>query len=106
MNKLDEIINNETPLIKIIGEKNYEKLQKEITDVIIERIKSDLDNFDMYVIDEQMIMEIFDESIKSAKSKLKKIYTEGALEIAQKQVEIYQKNLEKEISEINNQEVN
>ena len=73
------ISDNISELAKLLGEKNEKRLKEEFTDIIIERFRDDIENYDMYLIDyDKMFSEIEYEVTSMVKEKIRSAYMEQA----------------------------
>lgn len=82
-----ERINEITPIVELLGEKRVEELKDRICDVIIKRVEEDFDAWERYICYPPDFNYIFDEAYESIEKKLKKMYVDKVLEVAQKTVE-------------------
>ena len=75
-----------TALAKLLGEENEKRLKEEVTDILIDYIKTDLENTGMYLVD-------FEELTKEVASSIQE-------EIKEKYAEILRNNVEKKLQEL------
>lgn len=67
-----------TKIAKILGEDNEQRLKNEITDLLIQRIEDDLDNYEDWIVDlNELYKEVNKEVQKAVKDKMIKHYTEN-----------------------------
>lgn len=65
----------EFTIIELLGKENVEELKKGVTELLIERVKDDLEDFDEYLFDYgRLLDEVKDEVEANLKKKLTKIY--------------------------------
>ena len=70
-----------TKIAKLLGEENEKKLKDSITDMLIERFESDLDDMGCYMIDYEALFDEIRKEVKSAmKDKVTKMYMAKAEE--------------------------
>ena len=55
----------------LLGEENVENIQERISNMIVERIQSDIDVYDQYIFYPPDYQEFFDECFEEAKNKVK-----------------------------------
>lgn len=66
-----------TKIAKILGEDNEQRLKNEITDLLIQRIEDDLDNYEDWIVDLNYLYEEVNKEVqKAVKDKMIKFYTE------------------------------
>ncbi len=65
-----------TELIGLLGEKNVERLQERIVDLICARVEDDLDDYDQYIFCPGYFEDFFSDCAEAAKKKVKKQVTE------------------------------
>ena len=71
---MDEI----SAIAKLLGEDNEKRLKDEITDIFIERIRDELSDYEMYMMDyDKMFEEIEDEILAEVKNEFRKKYMEA-----------------------------
>jgi len=85
MKKID--LKEISPIVELLGEERVDKLKDRICAAIITQVERDLENWGEYLVYPPDFEHIFDEAYESIEKKLKKIYTDKALEVAQKAVE-------------------
>lgn len=84
MKKID--LKEISPITELLGEERVEKLKDGICEAILDRVKNDLEHWDEYLVYPPDFTNVFGEAYESIEKKLKKIYTDKALEVAQKAV--------------------
>lgn len=57
--------------IKVLGEKNAERLKSSIVDIIIENISNDFESYDSYLLDPDDVAEFIEECKKEAFNRIK-----------------------------------
>lgn len=67
-------------LIELLGEKRVEKVKDEIAEVLIERLRDDLDSWGQYIFYPPDFSELFEQAVKEAEKKIKKIYVDKLVE--------------------------
>lgn len=68
---------NITELAKLLGEDNEKRLKDKITDIIIERVQEEMDDYFTYTIDYDSIFNEIEEEVKAmAKEKYMKMHME------------------------------
>ena len=85
MKKID--LKEISPIVELLGEERVDKLKDGICEAILEQVKWDLEHWGEYLVYPPDFEHIFGEAYESIEKKLKKIYTDKALEVAQKAVE-------------------
>jgi ferritin len=80
MDKMDK-------LISLLGEENIEELKKQITRVIIERVESDMDDYDRYLLYPPDMRETIKETMESVDKKVAKMYKDAIIEINEDYIE-------------------
>ena len=75
------------PLYSFIGKENVKQIQDGIRDLILRQVESDLREYDRYIIYPPDHTEIIDEAYDSVSKKIKKMYTDAMLDVAQRSVE-------------------
>ena len=83
MSKITDI----SPLIQLLGEGRVERIKDEIAQLIIDRIKSDLDTWDNYIFYPPEHKDMFNEAFNSIQKKAKKMYSTAILERVKKDAE-------------------
>lgn len=69
--------NEITALVKLLGEKNEEKFRDRVTEILLERVESELDGMYEYLIDfEELFREVEETVTKNVKEKMIQRYTE------------------------------
>lgn len=84
---VEGIIEQISPLGSLLGAENVKDLQKQIADLIVERVREDINGYDEYLFyppdHNQCIRDAFD----SVEKKITKMYKDTFLEVAQKAVD-------------------
>lgn len=83
---MEKQIKEISPMIELLGEERVENLKDKICEVILDRVRDDLDSWDRYICYPPDFSDIFDEAYNDIRKKLKKLYSEKALEVAEKAV--------------------
>ena len=78
---------NMIELITLLGEDNVENIKKSITRIIIDRVRSDLDDYSNYLIYPPDIQEMVDGAVEDNYKKLSKMYKDAVLEINKDYIE-------------------
>lgn len=76
-----------TELITLLGEDNVENIKKSIAQIIINRVRSDLDDYGNYLIYPPDIQEMVDGAVEDNYKKLSKMYKDAVLEINKDYIE-------------------
>jgi hypothetical protein len=63
-------------LIELLGEKRVEKVKDEIAEILIERLRDDLDSWGEYLFYPPDFSDIYGQAVKEAEKKIKKIYVD------------------------------
>lgn len=84
---LDEQIMDVTPLGSFLGEERMDTLKDRIANLIVERIERDLESYDQYLFWPDDYEQTIKDAFGSAEKKIKKMYENVALEVAQRAVE-------------------
>ena len=80
MKKID--LKEISPIVELLGEERVDKLKDGICKAILEQVEWDLEHWGEYLVYPPDFTHIFDEAYESIEKKLKKIYTDKALEVA------------------------
>lgn len=80
-------------LIELLGEKRVEKVKDDIAEVLIERLRDDLDSWGQYIFYPPDFSELFEQAVKEAEKKIRKIYVDKL--VAQGIEKFKEKNNEK-----------
>lgn len=67
-------------LVELLGETRVEKLKDEIVEVLIERLRDDLDSWSEYIFYPPDYSELFEQAVKKAEKKIEKIYVDKLVE--------------------------
>lgn len=78
---------NMIELMTLLGEDNVENIKKSITRIIIDRVRSDLDDYSNYLIYPPDIQEMVDDAVEDNYKKLSKMYKDAVLEINKDYIE-------------------
>ena len=70
-------------LINLLGEENVTELKKKITDVIIEQVRSDMENYGEYFIYPPDMQAMIKEAMEAADKRVAKMYKDAVIEINQ-----------------------
>ncbi len=73
---MSDSIKSITELIGLLGEKNVDRLQERIVDIICARVEDDLENFDKFIFWPEEFEDFFSDCAEAAKKKIKKQVTE------------------------------
>ena len=86
-------------LISLLGEENIEELKKQITRVIIERVESDMDDYDRYLLYPPDMRETIKETMESVDKKVAKMYKDAVIEINQDYIDKMKNYMMKQIGD-------
>ncbi len=73
---MSDSIKSLTELVGLLGEKNVERLQERIVDLICARVEDDLNNCDELIYCPEDFEDFFSSCVEAAKKKVKKQVTE------------------------------
>lgn len=74
-------MNTTIGLISLLGEENVKKLKDSITNILIQRVKYDLDTYGEYLIYPPDIQATMDEAVEDTYTKVRKMYKNAVLDI-------------------------
>lgn len=80
-------MNKTIELISLLGEENVKKLKDRITDMLIERVRDDLDTYGEYLIYPPDIQATMDEAVEDTYTKVLKMYKNAVLDINKDYIE-------------------
>lgn len=80
-------MNRTIELISLLGEENVKKLKDRITNILIERVKDDLDTYENYLIYPPDIQAMMDEAVEDTYTKVRKMYKNAVLDINKTYIE-------------------
>ena len=86
MNVVSNIETNLSALSSLIGEDNVEDIKKRIADLIVDRVAKDIDDYDCYLFYPPDYQGIIESTFEIIEKKIKKMYKETMLEVAQESV--------------------
>ena len=92
---VDNVTDRLAPLERLLGKENVEDIKTAITQMIIESVQDDIDDYKKhyYVFyPSEYIKGIAEEAFDEVEKKIKKMYKEAMLDVAERSVEKY-KNL-------------
>lgn len=75
------------PLIGFIGADNVKKLQDGVTAALLSQVEKDLADYERYIIYPPDHEDIINDAYESVSKKIKKMYIDAMLEVAQRSVE-------------------
>ena len=84
--RIDEVISY-SALIDFIGVGNVKKLQDGFTDLLLNRLQNDLDEYSRFLFYPPDHEDVIEEAFDKVKKKLVKSYSDAMLDVAQKSVE-------------------
>lgn len=80
-------MNRTIELISLLGEENVKKLKDSITNILIKRVKDDLDTYSNYLIYPPDIQVTMDEAVEDTYNKVRKMYKNAVLDINKDYIE-------------------
>ncbi len=80
-------MNRTIELISLLGEENVKKLKDSITNILIKRVKDDLDTYGNYLIYPPDIQAMMDEAVEDTYNKVRKMYKNAVLDINKDYIE-------------------
>lgn len=86
-------------LISLLGEENIEELKKQITRLIIEKVESDMDDYDRYLLYPPDMRETIKETMESVDKKVAKMYKDAVIEINQDYIDKMKNYMMKQIGD-------
>lgn len=86
-NCTENIQTNLSALESLLGKENVDDVKKRIGDLIVERVRSDIQAYDYYMFYPGDFEQIIDEAFESISKKIIKMYKDTALECAQEAVQ-------------------
>lgn len=89
INKTPDILQEITqvsPLIKLLGADRVEDIKDNITQIIIQKVKSDIKNWSQYLFYPPDHEWIIKEAVEEVTKKLKKMYKDAMLEVAERSI--------------------
>ena len=78
-------------IVELLGEKRVEKLKDEIVDILIERLREDLNDYGEYIFYPPDYSELMETAVKEAEKKIKKIYVDKLVEEGIKKMGVIEK---------------
>ena len=87
---VERLEGNLSALNKLLGADNVEEVKKRIADLIVERVASDIRNYDYYLFYPGNYQETIDEVFENISKKLTKMYKDAVLESAKEAVQRFQ----------------
>lgn len=78
-------------IVELLGEKRVEKLKDEIVDILIERLREDLNDYGDYIFYPPDYSGLIETAVKEAEKKIKKIYVDKLVEEGIKKLGVIEK---------------
>ena len=86
-------------VMSILGEENVEELKRGITNILLEKLKDDLDAYAEYLLYPPDIMEIVNCTIEDTEKKIRKMYKDAVIEINQNYIDKMKTYMAKQFDE-------
>lgn len=83
---VDRIEDNLSSLDYLIGRDNVDDVKKRVADLIVDRVRSDINHYDCYLFYPPDYKGVIEESFEKIEKKIRKMYTDALLETAEEAV--------------------
>ena len=86
-NEVKKTKENLSALECLLDAENVDDVKKRIANLIVERVRRDINDYDYYLFYPEDYSDTIDEAFKKVEKKIKKMYTDAMLEVATESVE-------------------
>lgn len=88
-NSGEEIMDQLSALKSLIDTDNVESVKQRIGDLIVQRVEEDMREYNQYIFWPPDYEGVMNEAIDGVEKKIKKLYSDAMLEVAQKAVDVF-----------------